>query len=355
MEQKPQMVIIDTDYDYLRGLEEDIIRRFSVESDIQIITDPGYVETYFSKEHTIDLLIVDDENYSEQITGQKIGKIFLLTGNIDTERVFPDHVQAFLKNGDNAALLQEIENVLQRDQDTEEVQGTSGTGEGQEQTPERKETKIVGVYSPIGGCGKSLISVALARKLKMLDQKVLVIGCDPTQSVSVFFDEDKTASSELAEKLKNPDEDTYWTILQNIGTDEVSYLLPFGKSLKTMGLHTRHLKVLLDILKDKKDFDFIILDVGSQMSQAMSEILDQAKAMILVTEPNEIASRKMRKLLSDADALPTCECILLSNEYHSDGMRIPNNTVFGTILTHPNWMDAEEDPVFYNVALKLTE
>ena len=91
------------------------------------------------------------------------------------------------------------------------------------------------------------------------------------------------------------------------------------------------------------------------MTQTMSEILDKARALILVTEPNEIASRKMRKLLRDTGALPTCECILLSNEFESDGLRIPNNTVFGSILTHANWMDAEEDPVFYNVALKLTE
>ena len=200
-----------------------------------------------------------------------------------------------------------------------------------------------------------MICQALARKLKMLDQQVLVIGSDPTQSLSAFFREERYASDDLAEKLKHPDEDTYWTILQNIVKEEVSYLLPFEKTPRAMGLKDEQLKVLLDILTDKKDFDYIILDLGTEMTCGRQEIMNRARAMILVTEPNEIASRKMSRLLRNTGALPTCECILLSNEYHSDGMKIPNNTVFGSILTHTNWVDAEEDPVFYNVALRLTD
>lgn len=355
MKKKPQLVIIDTDYDYLKNMEADVIRRFSRTAEVQFITDAGYVDAWFSEQQTIDLLVVDDENYGEQLTGQNIHHIFLMTDQMDSERSYPDHVDVFLKNTDTRALLDQMDSILKKSADTDDPAGINGISGENYSDDERRDTQIVGVYSPIGGCGKSLISTALARKLKMLDQQVLVIGCDHTQSLSVYFDEDHFASDDLAEKLKHPDEDTYWTILQNIGHDEVSYLLPFEKAPAAMGLTDEHLKVMLDILTDKKDFDFIIMDLGTDMTSVRQEIMNRARALILVTESNEIASRKMRRLLRNTGALPTCECILLSNEYNSDGLKIPNNTVFGSILTHSGWKDAEEDPVFYNVALRLTD
>lgn len=355
MRNKPHLVIIDTDYDYLKNIEADVIRRFSRDAEVQIITDAGYVDAWFSEQQSIDLLIVDSENYGELLVGQKIHHIFLMVDHIESDRTYPEHVEVFLKDADSETLLGKIEDVLKQSSFGDNVPVDALAGEMDYGIDERRDTKIVGVYSPIGGCGKSLVSVSLARKLRMLDQKVLIIGCDSMQSVSVFFDEDRYASPELVDKLKNPDEDTYWTILQNIGQDGVSYMLPFEKSLKTMGLKDAQLKVMLDILTDKRDFDFIILDLGTELTDIETEIMNRARAMVLVTEPNEIASRKMRKLLRNTGALPTCECILLSNEHNSDGLKIPNNTVFGTILTHSNWMDAEEDPVFYNVALSLTD
>lgn len=355
MKKKPQLVIIDTDYDYLKNIEENVIRRFSRMAEVQFITDAGYVDAWFSEQQSIDLLVVDDENYGEQLTGQMIHHIFLMTDQLDSDRTYPEHVDVFLKNTDSQELLDRMENILENSRDTETAATPGEPGEEKISEDERRDTQIIGVYSPIGGCGKSMICQALARKLKMLDQQVLVIGSDPTQSLSAFFREERYASDDLAEKLKHPDEDTYWTILQNIVQEEVSYLLPFEKTPRAMGLKDEQLKVLLDILTDKKDFDYIILDLGTEMTCGRQEIMNRARAMILVTEPNEIASRKMSRLLRNTGALPTCECILLSNEYHSDGMKIPNNTVFGSILTHTNWVDAEEDPVFYNVALRLTD
>jgi len=356
MKKKPQLVIIDTDYDYLKNIEADVIRRFSRTAEVQFITDAGYVDAWFSERQSIDLLVVDSENYGEQLIGQKIHHIFLMTDQLDSSRSYPEHVDIFLKNTDPQSLLDQMDSVLKKSVTMEDPSDVSSiTEDGTVFNDERRDTQIIGVYSPIGGCGKSLICKALAKKLKMLDQQVLLIGCDPTQSLSVYFDEDRFASDDLAEKLRHPDEDTYWTILQNIGQEEVSYLLPFEKTPRAMGLKDENLKVLLDILTDKKDFDYIILDLGTEMTTARQEIMNRARALILVTEPNEIASRKMRRLLRNTGALPTCECILLSNEYHSDGLKIPNNTVFGSILTHSSWMDAEGDPIFYNVALRLTD
>jgi Mrp family chromosome partitioning ATPase len=344
---KCHIVIIDQDYNYLRTYEEELIRKYSVSAEIQIITDPGYVDAYFSTAQDIDLLIIDEESYGdgEFLREHTVGKTFLMVREIRPDLPRHDEVKVLLKYMPAEELFEQIDRVLLR-VDTP----ASGLVE-----KNKKNTRVVGVYSPIGGCGKSLVCVALARKLKMLDQKVLLLACDPTQSMSVYYPSDVHAGEELAEKLRNPDDDTYWTILQNIGRDEVSYLLPFEKSLPSMNITHKEIEALIRTLINKQDFDFIILDIGTTLSHEISQDLDKLNSLILLTETNVIANKKMQKLLHDPDLLPKCDCILVANEMHSDGMRLSRDSVFGTIAPYQHWEEALDDPVFYRIALKVTE
>jgi MinD-like ATPase involved in chromosome partitioning or flagellar assembly len=344
---KCHIVIIDQDYNFLRTYEEELIRKYSGSAEIQIITDPGYVDAYFSTAQDIDLLIIDEESYGdgEFLREHTVGKTFLMVREIRPDLPRHDEVKVLLKYMPAEELFEQIDRVLLR-MDTP----ASGLVE-----KNKKNTRVVGVYSPIGGCGKSLVCVALARKLKMLDQKVLLLACDPTQSMSVYYPSDVHAGEELAEKLRNPDDDTYWTILQNIGRDEVSYLLPFEKSLPSMNITHKEIEALIRTLINKQDFDFIILDMGTRLTREITERLNKIKALILLTEANVLANRKMQKLLKNSELLPKCQCMIIANEYQSDDTRVLRDKVFGTISPYPNWEKALEDPVFYRLALALEE
>ena len=201
----------------------------------------------------------------------------------------------------------------------------------------------------------SLVSYALAKKLRRLDQKVLLVSCDATQSASVYFPTESFAKEELAEKLIHPDGETYWTILQNIEQSGISYILPFEKMLPSLEIGMQQWEVLLTVLCEKRDFDYIILDMGSALNRETASLMTRVNFLILLTETNLIANRKMQKLLRDSELLPKCECFLVANEYRADGMRIAAESVFGTIAPYPTWEEALEDPVFYQIALKVIE
>ena len=109
------------------------------------------------------------------------------------------------------------------------------------------------------------------------------------------------------------------------------------------------------ILKNKEDFDYIVMDIGTVLGPDGAELLGMASLMVMVTENNEISNRKMQKLLKNPDLLPRCECILLSNEYHSDGLRFSPDSIFGSLVPYSTWQEALDDPVFYRIALKITE
>ena len=350
MEEKlKQLVIVDTENAFLKNTEEEIIRRYADTVLVQFLTDKAYTEEYFREERHIDVMIIAARDYEErqkELQNRQIGRVLLIEEEVGTGKVYPDNVEVLLQFLSSDDFFRKLEEAFRY----------SEGGEPQAEPEDKpRNVHVIAVYSPVGGCGKSLVSYALAKKLKKLDQKVLLVGCDPTQSVNVYYPAGNYAKEELAEKLINPGEDTYWTILQNIEQDEISYLLPFEKNLPSLDIGMEQWEVLLSVLREKRDFDWIVLDVGSVLDRRMSSLMSKIDYLILLTETNQIANRKMQKLLGDPDFLPKCECFLVANEYRTDGMRIASESVFGVISPYANWEEAVEDPVFYQIALKITE
>lgn len=358
-EKKLRLVIADEDMSSVNRLEEMIIRRFSRLAEIWFFTDQSCLEDFMQETDSVDVLAISETMYGDFLENKKIGQVFLVIPEIEVGTEYPEDVTVVMKFMPSEEFVSRIEAALQERKPEEK----------QEQKPEKKtavdvtgvlipgerDTKVIAVYSPIGGCGKSLTTLALAKKLKRLDQQVLVIGCDPMQSISVFLPQGQYADEKLAEDLKNPGEDTYWQILQSIRQDDISYLLPFEKTLPMLGIGAAEWKALVEILKEKKDFDYLIMDVGCTLSTDAAALLGEADKLIFITEPGETANLKVQKLLKNAELLPQCECIMIANGYRGDGQHIASDRIFGEIAPCASWKKALEDPLFYRVVLEIVE
>lgn len=344
MDNRPLLVVLESDPGSCKKREDAIIRRYADIAEVQFITEQAYLDSYFADERVIDVILTDPAMFRRIPNPEKAGKIFLLTGRRARAEERLANTEEISDGMKESALFQKIDAALSR-----------GTLSARSGSPEKQETKIAAVYSPIGGCGKSLTAIAVARKLRRLDQKVLVIGCDPMQSFSVYLKKNEFAGEDLVRQLKNPSDDTYWTILQNIRTDGISWLCPFEKSLSALQMGMPEWKELCGILTSKRDFDVIILDLGTDMTPQIVDLIGRKATLIMLTEANEIAGKKMQKLLKNPQLLPKCKGILVANEYHSDGIRIAPESLFGTIAPYETWEEAMDDPVFYRIALQITE
>ncbi|MBR2562953.1 MAG: AAA family ATPase [Eubacterium sp.] len=340
------LVIADTAQQFLPYTEEEIIRRYADHMTVQMLTNKKAVHAFFEETKSINVLVIDKGSYGDFLQDHTINHVFVLAPEVEAEETMPDNTEILMGYIPVAEIFLRIEETLQEDGILEK--------EVREEEQQRN-TRVIAVYSPIGGCGKSLISYALARKLRKLDQKVLLVACDPMQSAGVYFPAETYAKEKLAEKLIHPDGETYWTILQNIEQSEISYLLPFEKTLPSLEIGMQQWEVLLTVLCEKRDFDYIVLDIGTVLGRQTASLLSKVDFLILLTETNLIANRKMQKLLQDSDLLPKCECFLVANEYKADGMRIASESVFGTITPYNTWEEVLEDPVFYQIALKVIE
>ena len=345
MRQEIRLVLIDSDYEYVKTLEEGLVRRFSSRTRIRIITDPAFADVYFHTPRTIDVLVADSGSYGPHFAEHTVRHVLLLAPEIGLEQEYPENVRVMMKYLPVPEILQAIEEFVQ----AEEAE------QREEILPaEKPETKVIAVYSPIGGCGKSLVAMALGRKLKKLDQSVLLIGCDSMQSISVYLEEEQFADEKLAEELKNPGEETYWTILQNIGQEEISYLFPFEKTLPRLGVGAAEMRNLISILKEKRDFSCLILDLGSSLDDQTLALMEESDAYVLIIEANTVSNRKMRRLQRNMDLLPQKECFMISNQYHMDGLRVPQHNLFGVLAGYSDYEDAMEDPVFYRIAMEIS-
>ncbi|MEE0955618.1 MAG: AAA family ATPase [Eubacterium sp.] len=346
MQNKKTLTIVDTKEDASGSLLEGIIRRYASKVTVRVITEQQYLEEYFGTARNLDVLIVNSEDYGDYLKDSHIGHLFLLVSEIDMDAAYPEDVTILMKYLPEDEIFQRLDKALDEESKAEE----------QPETGEEHETRMVAVYSPVGGCGKSLAAYAIARKLKNLDEKVLLIGCDSTQSLSAYMTGRKFAGEDLAESLKNPDEDTYWTILKYIERGEISYLLPFEKSLPLMDIGMKEWGTLIDIICRKKDFDYLVLDFGSVLDRDGAALLAKAYTLIILTENNEIADRKMKRLISNSELLPECDAIMVANEIAgSEKIIAEKNGIFGTIPPYPDWKEALEDPLFYRIALRLAE
>ncbi len=345
MKEQMKLVILDSDYDYLKPLEEELIRRFSDRIQIQIITDPGYADGFFHAPRNIDLLVVDEHFYGPYLDEHNIGQILVLVPGIEMLAGLPDHVNQMVKYAPEEELFANIEKLLEAER--REKQETAPAGRG--------ETRVIAVCSPVGGCGKSLTAIALARKIQRLDAPVLLVGCDSMQSFSVFLKPEEYADEILAEKLKEPDEDTYWNILQNIQRKDLTCLLPFAKPLYSLGIGLRELENLIAILKEKQDFSYIILDLGGEFNERNCRLVEEADAVVFVTQSNRAAAKKMWKLRKSLKLISGKETYLLCNQFGTDHTGIAGESQLEMLPQYPQWEQALEDPVFYRIALEILD
>lgn len=346
MDHKHTLVFLDTAKEFIGRYEEELIKRYADRVDIHIITDNEFAEDYFNTMESIDLLILPEADYHDSLQGKKLRRILLLKNEIDEEESdLPRNVKVML-------------NFLPPEEIFEEITDFFARLDLEMTAPEEKEgkgTKVIAVYSPIGGCGKSLMAIGLARKLKRLDQKVLLVGCDDLQSFEVFMEDNDYADDGLAEALREPNEDTYWTILQNIGYDEFSYLKPFRRVPHAVGVGRTQMRSFVNLMREKGDFDILILDVGTRVDEAGVGLMERADEIVLITEPTIAAMRKMARIAGDDAMLPQKKCILVSNQYHSDGLRYSEDAIFDSLPAYVSWQDAVEDPIFYRLALCLQD
>lgn len=168
-----------------------------------------------------------------------------------------------------------------------------------------QNTKMIAVYSPIGGSGKTTIALTLASMFSSLGENVMFLNMEQLDSASCVnvHVEDADGITVLLESL---DENTNFGLkLKGItqkGLNGMSYIEGFERIVDFNSISKEEVQTVLEKIIRYGNYDVVIVDMESRLDDIGQAVFEQADKIIVVEKSGEIAIRKMNLFAQQAIA-----------------------------------------------------
>jgi pilus assembly protein CpaE len=211
--------------------------------------------------------------------------------------------------------------------------------------------KIIVVYSPKGGTGATTIAVNLAVAFRQEDKKVAIIDGDLQYGdVSVFLNETpKNTIIDLSPRIEDLDADLISEFMATHGPSGIKILPPPPTpDLSDQITSDQFAKLLLML---RQNYDYVIIDTSSFLSEPVQVALETADAIVLITTP-EIPSIKNCNLflsLIDAGGINRDHIMFVMNRYDQKRSIAPERV--GTSLHQNVVLTIPFDDIYVNNAM----
>lgn len=301
---KPRVVIADSDEQYVAPMLQQFIRSFFEKIEIELITDKDYLKELFSKPQRIDILIISEDMYIEDISKHNIGNAFLMTeedtsgstGDLTINRIF------------KYTSLKEIFN---------EIIGVSAETLSTK-TDIKKETQTILMYSACGGAGKTTIAVGVAACLSKNHKSVLLIDAEYIQSFQYFLNNKTALPGEVVSKFQVGNERLFSEIQSYIRREGFDYIPPFQASISAYNIDFGMFAYLIEQIKANNTYDYILIDTDSSFSDDKGQLLDQVDKVFIVARANEYAIFVTNKMLKNINHSDNEKFMFICNAYQKE-------------------------------------
>ncbi len=284
-----KVVIAGTDEQYLSSLGLGLLKEIGYGVDLSIITDPLYFQTFFAKPQNIDVLLIEKALMSETIRRLHIERVFILQDTEETED-YGDNITGIFKYSSAKEIYHKI--------------GVSGqTPEGRKETGENAGVRTILVFSPIGGSGKTMLSLALARELARFNKRVLYINMESIQNFQWVLRYKDTVDSAFCFGLARHDESIVKgkNALSFIANEEFDYIKPVAGSTISYGIKNEDYVFLIRTFIQSGNYDYIVLDTSSELNQCNMDIMGLADRVVTVVKQDAMSIWKTDGFLENID------------------------------------------------------
>ncbi len=180
----------------------------------------------------------------------------------------------------------------------------AGAPEAAPKAPE-KMGKLIVLYSPKGGVGRSTIAANLAVTIRQIESnaKVALVDCSlQFGDIAVLLDFRTSRSmADLAGQIDELDSDLVVSTMNNHDASGVKVLLAPPKPEEAELLTGEHVRTILGYVK--RSFDYIIVDTSSALQDLELSIFDLADRIVLVTAPDVPSVKDIRLFFELIEAL----------------------------------------------------
>lgn len=291
---KVRMVIADSDEDYVEGLTGFLLNNYSQRFHISAFTRMEYLEKYLSdNEDRIDLFLVSPELISVKSL-MKSGTVIILYEGKYSGKVEGYECVNKYQHGD--VLVASILEILSAEGRPEFAKFSAA-----------KDTRIIAVYSPIGGAGKTSIAANLSIQCSKRGLKTFYLNLENIQAASCYFNGSSEHNlSHVFFYLKDGECDLGMKLegLKSIDTAyDVHFFMPSESILEMSEMHPGDYRRLIGQFRQTGSYDVVVIDMDTSFDQRNMALLEMSDEVMLVGGEDPISRAKFAAFYKQLEIL----------------------------------------------------
>ncbi len=297
-----KIVMVDLNENYLIPIELKLIEMLGDDLELSIITNKQYLEEYFRLPRKIDILIIEESLYFNDLQKQDINNTFIL-----------------LENNNELDVTKNLKlNTIYKYTGVREIYSQIINNSQIESEIKNKETKVVMMYSASGGVGTTTMSMGLAAALENRSMKVLYINTETVQSFYYMIPRYEYLNNNLEMDMISKDENILSKLRGAIGNNKFDYIKPFRQSLTSLNISLDDYIFLIDKIKESKIYDYIVVDTSNELTKEKSMFMGYSDKVIIITTQKEVDIIKLNALNYSIDTSNKSKFLYICNKYRDD-------------------------------------
>jgi len=278
------VVIVDENQIYTKALSEYLENEYGQAFEISCFTGIKSLEEYLVNKLNTDIMLIDKQLYNDSIKKYKVKTTLILTED-SQERELKGILTLYkFQLGDKLA-----KSILQNYDSSESKQFNIHT--------KSTEAKLITVYSPTGGSGKSTIAYNISRQYAIQGKKTLLISMESYAALPIFKSEAESKNrglSYLMYLIKNKANNLQVkldAIKEQDTNTNIHYIPRDNNALEYKDIGMEDVAGLQEFLKSQSGYDAVIFDTDSTVCEKTLSLLKYSD-VILCVAGSDIVSRE---------------------------------------------------------------
>ncbi len=274
--------VCDLEVEYAYHFMEYLTRKKSLPFEVRVFTSKEKLCEY-AKEHRIELLLISDTAMCREIEEQEIGQILILSGGIRAPG---------LEKYPNIYKYQSSAQVVR------EVMARYGEEHKEDPVPVqvvKKQTEIIGIYSPVGRSMKTTFALTLGQILAKR-KTVLYLNLEEYSGFEYLFEHVYDQNlSDLLYYLGQGNPNFIIKLNSMIQTvNNLDYLPPAASPADIQSTPYEDWVRLLQEIVDSSNYEVLILDIGDGVPE-LFRLLDQCTSIYTPVRNDPMSQAKLQQ------------------------------------------------------------
>ncbi len=342
-----KIVVLSMDEEYVKKMEFQMAEAFGVNTELVFLTDEKYIEEYMGEMQNITIMIVDEPLMTVNVKKQNPEQLFFLTDNENRQNMSQSGTKWIYKYASFRSMLEQIDpSLLYRNQ--------------RNQT---EITKVVSVYSPIGGSGTTVTALGIADALYREGNKVLYYNTATIQDFPYYLEEEECLEDTMVFQLKSNLYGGVDQILAEVKKKGFEYVPAFRKTFYACQMTMEMHRQVIECIQKKNIYDYIIVEFSQEIQMEKLRILCSSERVVIVSGQSEHDVKRL-EMFWGCSKEPDGECVLVCNRYEASDKDYLAESAIGKkyliaeyVDKHPDELTLErigEEGLFHKVACVIS-